>query len=232
MQGNSQRTSLPQTVFALLTAVVLSAMVRKLQKNENIEDQLVFYASYHQNPVNVAIHIVFIPLIWWTIVIMAAHYRFLGLELYLPGTRHRITWATSIFAQYSIYYVMLDQVTGAVATMVMFFMYSVACMLADPSVEEKGYRGRVLQIAMCMQVLAWYMQIHPGHMIFEGVKPALCDSMGDALTVAPFFSLYDALWLLFPSSSPDSLQARVISGVVKRRVEMCTLDATLPFCTS
>merc|ERR1719453_2476488 len=101
----------------------------------------------------------------------------------------------------------------------MTFMYMVACMLADPAVEEKGYRGRVLRFAMCLQVLSWYMQIHPGHMIYEGVKPALFDSLGDALTVAPFFSLYDVMWLFFPSSAPDSLQARVAAGVLSRRPE-------------
>merc|ERR1719482_1921375 len=106
----------------------------------------------------------------------------------------------------------MDLVTGSIASVIMSMMYVVAYKLADPSVEEKGYRGRVLQFAMCLQVLAWYMQIHPGHMVFEGVKPALFDSLGDALTVAPFFSLYDVMWTLLPSAAPESLQARVLNG--------------------
>lgn len=233
MTNNGAGASLlPHAVLAALSAIVFSAMMERVSKDESLESQLVFYASYHQHPVNVAIHCVFIPLIWWTIVIMAAHYPLLGLNLTIPGTRHRITWATSTFVGYSIYYVYLDQVTGSAATLVMSLMYAVACKLADPSVEKDGYRGRVLQLAMCLQVISWYMQIHPGHMIYEGIKPALFDSMGDALTVAPLFSLYDVMWTFFPSSSPDSLQARVLAGVTMRRFEMCSLNANLPFCSN
>jgi len=32
--------------------------------------------------------------------------------------------------------------------------------------------------AFVLHALAWYMQIHPGHGVFEGVKPALMDSLG------------------------------------------------------
>jgi hypothetical protein len=31
--------------------------------------------------------------------------------------------------------------------------------------------------ALAVQVVSWYMQIHPGHAVFEGRKPALLDSL-------------------------------------------------------
>jgi uncharacterized membrane protein YGL010W len=218
-------TSLVHVLIAVLTAVVCSAMMRRVQKNEDLEDQLVFYSSYHQDPVNIAIHCVFIPMIWWTILVIVAHYPLLGLNLELPIIKHKITWATSQFVVYGAYYIWMDKLNGSIAALVMTLMYAVACRLA------KRNDGRVFRIAIILQILSWYMQIHPGHMVFEGVKPALVDSLGDALTVAPFFSLYDIKWALFPSSSPESLQARVLAGVVQRRLEMCRVNSALRFCT-
>jgi len=220
-----------QIAIATLTAVIVSAMLNRISKNESLESQLVFYASYHQDPVNVAIHVIFIPLILWTSIVILSHFHVLGLELSIPGIGHRITWGTSTFIVYAVYYVWMDCSTGSLAAIVMFLMYLIACKLANPSFEEKGCTGHVLQIAIFLHVLSWYMQIHPGHMIYEGVKPALFDSLGDAISVAPLFSLYDVVWELFPSSSPDSLQARVLVGVLKRRLEMCRLDGTLSFCS-
>jgi len=218
--------------MAVLTATVFGNMIKRMHANDSLESQLVFYGSYHQHPVNVAIHIVFIPLIWWTICIMAAHYPLLGLDLCIPGTRHPITWATLDVIAYSYYYIWLDPVSGGVASVVLFFMYMSACKVANSCVREKKPKGRGFQIAAVLQVLSWYMQIHPGHMVYEGIKPALFDSFGDALSVAPLFASYDVLFLLFPSSAPDSLQARVLAGVAESRLGMCAANSALRFCGS
>jgi hypothetical protein len=36
--------------------------------------------------------------------------------------------------------------------------------------------------ALLVHVFSWYMQIHPGHAILEGRKPALLDSLGQVGT--------------------------------------------------
>ena len=35
------------------------------------------------------------------------------------------------------------------------------------------------------------MQLHPGHAVFEGRKPALIDAMYQSFTVAPMFVFYE-----------------------------------------
>lgn len=42
---------------------------------------------------------------------------------------------------------------------------------------------------------------YPGHGMAEGVKPALVDSLAQALGVAPLFAFYEGLW--FAGFAPD-----------------------------
>ena len=56
--------------------VVGNAMVNNL----DFEKELGFYGAYHQNPVNQAIHFVFVPTIWWSICVALAYLPFPGGE--------------------------------------------------------------------------------------------------------------------------------------------------------
>ena len=56
--------------------------------------------------------------------------------------------------------------------------------------------GRALKLAFWVHLLGWYVQIHPGHGVFEGAKPAVLQSIGGALTSAPLFAYYEGLWFL------------------------------------
>ena len=72
------------------------------------------------------------------------------------------------------------------------------------------------------------MQIHPGHKIAEGVKPALMDSLAQALGVAPLFAFYEGLWYM--GFAPE-LKAQVVELVAARRADMCVADPSYPWCT-
>lgn len=50
--------------------------------------------------------------------------------------------------------------------------------------------------ALGLEVLSWYMQIHPGHLIFEKRRPALVDSVVQAFVTAPLFVWLDVLFML------------------------------------
>lgn len=54
-------------------------------------------------------------------------------------------------------------------------------------------------------MLTWAMPLtsitYPGHGMAEGVKPALVDSLAQALGVAPLFAFYEGLW--FAGFAPD-----------------------------
>lgn len=41
--------------------------------NFDLRDQLTFYGSYHSNPLNQAIHFVFVPAILWTVAVWLAY---------------------------------------------------------------------------------------------------------------------------------------------------------------
>ena len=84
-----------------------------------------------------------------------------------------------------------------------------------------------LSFAFIIQLVAWWAQIHPGHGIFERVKPALLDSVGQAIGVAPMFSFLEGLW--FWGLTPE-LHASVKSLVANNRAEICASGVALSFC--
>lgn len=55
-------------------------------------------------------------------------------------------------------------------------------------------------------------QIHPGHYIFEGRKPALLDSLVQAFAVAPLFVFFELLFLLGGRRSPSGQLRCLPSG--------------------
>ncbi|VEU34701.1 unnamed protein product [Pseudo-nitzschia multistriata] len=61
-------------------------------------------------------------------------------------------------------------------------------------VDAAGLGG--LSIALVVQILCWYLQVHLGHQIIEGAQPAVLESLGGALTIAPLFAFYEAIWAL------------------------------------
>jgi uncharacterized membrane protein YGL010W len=71
------------------------------------------------------------------------------------------------------------------------------------------------------------MQIHPGHGIFEGTKPTLLDSLGQAFGVAPLFAFLEGVWAC--GLAPE-LQAKVGEQVALQRAKMCATGEPFPFC--
>lgn len=77
--------------------------------------------------------------------------------------------------------------------------------------------------------LAWYVQIHPGHVVIEGAKPAVLDSFGGALTSAPLFAFYEGVWLL---GINKELQERTNTLVAEYTAELCAAGASMRVCES
>eukprot|EP00775_Hariotina_reticulata_P006457 gene6457-6686_t len=68
--------------------------------------------------------------------------------------------------------------------------------------------------ALLVHVFSWYMQIHPGHAVLEGRKPALLDSLGQAVTLAPLFVWFELLFLLgYRPQLLAQLQQRVNASI-------------------
>ena len=85
--------------------------------------------------------------------------------------------------------------------------------------------GHPLKLAAAVQVIGWWAQLHPGHAIFEGAKPALLDGFGQALSVAPLFAFYEGLWAC---GIHTGLQARTLQLVAANTKALCAAGATLP----
>ena len=83
--------------------------------------------------------------------------------------------------------------------------------------------------AFILHALGWYMQIHPGHAIYEGVKPALLDSIGQAFGVAPMFAFLEGVW--FVGMLPD-LKSNVLKLVTENREAMCAAGQVMPWCSA
>jgi len=78
--------------------------------------------------------------------------------------------------------------------------------------------GQALKIAGLLHIIGWYVQIHPGHKIFEGGAPALMQSLGGALTSAPLFAYYEGLWALGLNESLRETTLELVSIYTK---ELC-----------
>jgi uncharacterized membrane protein YGL010W len=79
--------------------------------------------------------------------------------------------------------------------------------------------GKALRFALVVHLLCWYLQIHLGHKVIEGAQPAVLQSLGGALSVAPLFAFYEGLWLL---GINQGLQETTQKLVEEYTQELCT----------
>lgn len=197
-----------QAVAALLVGVIFKAALGF----KDVSTALAFYGVYHREPWNQVIHFVGVPLIIWTMLVMIAHLPlpFLGqYAIKIPfAEKHEsmhLTWATLLATGYMIFYLAIDTFGGILYAPVLYGMYVTAANLVarDQQAAHKKQddasswvgTGRLLKYALWLHALAWYIQIHPGHAVIEGAKPAIMDSFGGALTSAPMFAFYEGVCL-------------------------------------
>lgn len=222
------------------TVVLIGLIVKAAVGFEDASSALGFYGVYHREPWNQLIHFFGVPLILWSILIMLAHLPlpFLGkYRIKIPLTsKHPITWATLVTAGYALFYLEIDLVGGTLYAPFLYAMYVSAVNLREEDQKAAKKKadsahwlgtGKLLQFAVSAHVFAWYIQIHPGHAIFEGAKPAVLDSFGGALTSAPLFAFYEGVWLL---GINKGLQEKTNALVAQYTAEMCAAGAAMRIC--
>ena len=108
-----------------VSAILLFGVVGKsMMEARSFEEELAFYGSYHQDPINQAIHFVFVPTIWWSICVFMAYVDIPGLKgATVPGTKHPLTFATIMYLVYASYYLQLDLYCGGIFSVVLGFLY-------------------------------------------------------------------------------------------------------------
>lgn len=229
---------LAEAAAAALTVVVILAA----KKFRNIEDALGFYGVYHREPMNQLIHFFGVPGIIWSAMIFYAHLPLPIIGTYsisMPGApSHRISWATVTFLFYLVFYIYIDPFGGILFSPVLYVMYATAVNWTqqdqDRQIKKTSSRqvrwfgtGRTLKFAALIHFLSWYVQIHPGHGIIEGAKPALLDSLGGALTSAPLFAFYEGLWFMGVNKQ---LQERTLDLVAENTARLCAQGASMRVC--
>ena len=167
-------------------------------------DQLAFYGTYHHHPINQLIHFVFVPTILWSILVFL----------------HQLHPLTSLLIVliYSIFYVYLDPIAGGLWALLVAtpLAWSASLFAAQPHIVVLGTPCSTSFIALVIHVFSWYMQIHPGHAVFEKRKPALMDSLIQAFALAPLFVFYELLFLLgYRPKLRKDLSARIEKDLKK-----------------
>ncbi|EDO17621.1 hypothetical protein Kpol_1061p46 [Vanderwaltozyma polyspora DSM 70294] len=141
----------------------------------NLRKQLGFYKRYHQNVVNVTIHSFFVPTIFVTSCMMLNRVK-------LGSTG--ITLGHVLMVTYAFYYFLLHRLVGLLASTVIFVMNY---FIQNNSIDFKFEIG--------LWLLSWAFQFM-GHGVFEGNRPALFDNLVQSLVLAPYFILFEFLFVL------------------------------------
>ncbi|KAI0254351.1 DUF962-domain-containing protein [Lactifluus subvellereus] len=158
----------------------------------NVRKQLAFYGAYHSNPINVAIHIVCVPLIMWSAQVLAYDWprpTFLPqIDYYLNDyLKFEVTYGTLQALLWLAYYYMLEPFAA--------LLYTPQAILSILTANAFAQRADHLHVALLVHVACWIAQFI-GHGFAEGRSPALLDNLVGALVLAPFFVHLEILFKL------------------------------------
>lgn len=151
---------------------------------QSFAKEMSFYAAYHQEHRNVAIHVVGVPLISYSVLIPMS-----WLHLYTFAGGFALTLAMLFTAAILAYYFVLDAGFAAGATLLYAAMLALAHYTAT-----LGYGVGMVVFAIAF-VGGWAAQFY-GHYAFEKKRPALFDNLFQALFSAPIFVVADVYFKL------------------------------------
>jgi len=229
-------------VFA---AAGLTVVVQAAWGFQNAQEALAFYGVYHREPRNQIVHFFGVPGILWSMVIFMTHlpmpYLGKALEAHLP-VDYSLSYGLVLTLVYQIFYLWIDPLGGTLYAPILYAMYISAVYMRrrdqrqqqeEVGGKTKGSKsgwsgtGRLLWFALALHVFSWYIQIHLGHKIYEGAQPAVMQSLGGALTVAPLFAFYEGLWLVGVNKN---LQNETLQLVDKYTIDLCSSGVEMRVC--
>jgi uncharacterized membrane protein YGL010W len=147
---------------------------------KNIEEQMSFYAAYHQDARNKATHFIGVPAIILSLMIPLAWVR-------IDAGGVPLTGALVITAMLLIYYLVLDFALGLAMVAVMGALLWLGHQIAQSGTLQGWIWFSVLFVG------GWILQL-VGH-VFEGRKPALADNLFQ-IFVAPIFLAAEVFFAL------------------------------------
>ena len=204
---NNDRRSTSLLVAHAFSFAISAIIIKSFWEFENASRALAFYGVYHRYGWNQFIHFFGVPGIIYSLLIFLVH-----VPIPLLG-KFSINYGNFMAICYNFYYLSIDPLGAVLYAPIIYAMYASAVHLrstdqalaqtqakasttnAKPTIEWYG-TGKALRFGLAVHVFCWYIQIHLGHEIIEGAKPAVLNGLGGALSVAPLFAFYEGLWLL------------------------------------
>ncbi|KZT12904.1 DUF962-domain-containing protein [Laetiporus sulphureus 93-53] len=149
----------------------------------NVKKQLAFYGAYHNNPINIKIHQVCVPILIWTFQVMATA---IPTPSFFPQIHYRLNdylvfdfnWSFVQAAVYVLYYFLLEPTAAA--------CYVPQMTLSVLMANAYSYTHNSFKHAAAIHIVCWIAQF-AGHYGPEGRSPALLDNLIGAVVLAPFF---------------------------------------------
>jgi uncharacterized membrane protein YGL010W len=169
-----------------------------------LEQQLIFYGSYHNNPINIIAHLICVPTINWTVMVWLAKLGNLLPEAWFGETfltYFKPDFASLIGFSYITYYMWLDPIVA--------ILFSLQQLPAIHYATKYAAQPGGFPLTIALFVLAWAVQIG-AHKVYEKRAPALVDNAASAFSLAPFFL---TLELMFPFGYRSDLYATMQAQV-------------------
>ncbi|KAL0085974.1 hypothetical protein J3Q64DRAFT_1739431 [Phycomyces blakesleeanus] len=159
----------------------------------SLKKQLVLYGAHHFNKVNIAIHMVFVPVIFWTSLVFASKTGPLISAESLPSFLQWLSvWELNlsffVVVFYDAYYAILDPIAALLYAPILFTMTYTAT-------QFQLTRPAAIQEALVLHIVSWIFQFI-GHGVAEKRSPRLVDNLVQALVSAPYFVFFEILFYL------------------------------------
>nr|GMC48351.1 uncharacterized endoplasmic reticulum membrane protein C16E8.02-like [Ipomoea batatas] len=176
----------------------------------DLEKHFAFYGSYHNNKVNIFIHMLFVWPIFFTSLVLF----YFTPPIFSDSTVQLCCHTVLVFnfgflfaMVYGIYYIGLDRKAGFLGALLCFF-----CWVSSSHLAHRLGFSCAWKLVLAAQVICWAGQFI-GHGVFEKRAPALLDNLAQAFLMAPFFVLLEALQSFFGYEPypgfHDSVQAKI-----------------------
>ncbi|TKY69652.1 endoplasmic reticulum membrane protein [Spatholobus suberectus] len=163
----------------------------------DLEKHFAFYGAYHSNPVNIAIHVLFVwPIFFSALLILyfvPPFFNLPNLEFSIWQNQVILVWNVGFLVAlvYSVFYASLDLKAGSLAA----FLCAV-CWVGSSFVASQLGLSLGWKVVLVVQLVCWTGQFI-GHGVFEKRAPALLDNLIQAFVMGPFFVLLEVLQTLF-----------------------------------
>jgi uncharacterized membrane protein YGL010W len=154
------------------------------------------YGSYHKHPMNRFIHFVFVPVIvfaftlWFSLIPGSlVKVSFLNNYIHLKPEVFSLNITIFLIVIVCLYYCTLDILSGILLFFI-FFLFEIISNYIHLLYGDK----ETFLLGFVLQIVGWSIQVIIGHEYFERRKPAITDSLFQAI-VSPFFLMLEFLFI-------------------------------------